>query len=87
MSRPQPQILNTINATDFIAIDVLKTEHLYTVLYQGQSINIRKRCWRAQGETIKYLKTTYANLASAENLAKKLNKAFRCLDFTVKEVE
>jgi len=86
MARPKPEIIASSNVSDWLSVDVLKADHLYTVLYQGQAINIRQRYWSAQGETIKYLKTTYASLANAENLAKKLNKDFLTEDFTVKEV-
>jgi hypothetical protein len=86
MARPKPEIIISSNVTDLMTVDVLKADHLYTVLYNNQAINIRQRYWSAQGETIKYLKTTYANLASAENLAIKLNKDFVTDKFTVKEV-
>ena len=86
MARPKPEILNTTAVSDFLSLDILAAEHLYTVLYNNQSINIRQRYWTAQGETVKYLKPTYASLASAENLAKKLNKDFYTNKFTVKEI-
>lgn len=86
MARPKPEIIISSNITDWQSVDILKADHLYTVLYQGQAINIRQRYWSAQGETIKYLKTTYASRASAENLCTKLNTQFYTDKFTVKEI-
>lgn len=86
MARPKPEIIISSNVSDWLTVDILKAEHLYTVLYNNQPINIRQRYWSAQGETIKYAKPTYASRASAENLAAKLNTDFFTDKFTVKEV-
>lgn len=86
MARPKPEILNTTVVSDFLSVDILAAEHLYTVLYNNSAINIRQKYWTAQGEIVKYLKPTYANLAGAQNLATKLNKDFFTDKFTVKKI-
>lgn len=63
---------------------VVSTGTLYTVLYKGQPIQLRKD--HALCEIHKYISTTSTQRGTAERLARKLNAMFNCTDFKAQEV-
>jgi len=86
MSRPKPNIINSTQVTDRLKIEVLASANSYLILYKGQPINLRQTFWTVRGEIVKYMRTSYASRASAENLRDKLNSYFFTNDFEVKDI-
>jgi hypothetical protein len=85
MSRPKPRILTEAIGSDSTRIDqVLETEALWAVFYQGKPFNL-KSCTFYTDETqdSKYKKIAFSNPGHALGLAKKLNEQFQCNDFAV----
>ena len=84
MSRPKPQIL--IEHTDkstYKSDQVLGSEGIWAVFYDGQPINLRSQNILVQYPGPKYRKVSFSNPGHAINLAKKLNKQFKTDAFSV----
>jgi hypothetical protein len=84
MSRPKPTIL--AEATDtktHKAEQVLASDGIWTVFYDGRPINLRSNPLYAAHSGPKYKKVSFSNPGHAVNLAKKLNKQFKTELFTV----
>jgi len=84
MSRPKPQIL--IEHTDkstYKSDQVLASEGIWAVFYDGQPINLRNQNILVQYPGPKYRKVSFSNPGHAINLAKKLNKQFKTDAFSV----
>ena len=86
MARPAAEIINSIQVTDTLGIDILAAEALWVIMYRAQPFSIRQRYWGARGEFPKYIRTTFPHKKSAENLAKKLNEQFITDEFVVKQI-
>ena len=84
MSRPKPNILaeNTDKNT-YKVEQVLASEGIWTVFYEGRPINLRSMPMLAAHSGPKYKKVSFSNPGHAINLAKKLNKQFKTELFTV----
>lgn len=80
MSRSKPNILieklNAANQRD----QILASNGIWAVYYQGQPINFRNVL---NYRIPKYRKTAFANPGHAINLARKLNSQFKTTEFTV----
>ena len=84
MSRPKPQVL--IEHTDrqtYRTEQVLASEGIWAVFYQGQPINLKTGNMLTQYPGPKYKKVSFSNPGHAHNLARKLNARFKTTDFTV----
>lgn len=86
MARPKPTILLNREIDPQHSIEILQAEQLWTVVYQGQPINIRKVVWIVSGTSFKYLRHGFPKEAPAKNLAEKLNRWFFTDQFTHKRV-
>ena len=86
MARPQAEIINSIQVTDQLGIDILAAEALWVILYRDKPFSIRQRYWGAKGEFPKYLRTTFPHKKSADNLATKLNLQFITDEFVVTKI-
>ena len=84
MSRPKPEILiEKIDISTYKAEQVLASEGIWTVYYQGRAINLKSSNMLISYPAPKYKKVSFSNSGHAINLARKLNKKFDCEDFTV----
>ena len=84
MSRPKPQVLLEItNKSNYKAEQVLASEGIWAVYYDGKPINLKTSSLLAQYPGPKYRKTSFSNPGHAFNLSKKLNLQFKTAKFTV----
>ena len=84
MSRPKPEILiEKIDRSTYKTEQVLASEGIWTVYYQGRPINLKSSNMLISYPGPKYKKVSFSNSGHAINLARKLNKKFDCEDFTV----
>ena len=84
VSRPKPTILVEItNKATYKTDQVLASDGIWAVYYQGRPINIKTQNMLVQYPGPKYKKVSFSNPGHAINLAKKLNKQFQTDEFTV----
>lgn len=84
MSRPKPKILLEIaNKKTFKVEQVLESEAIWAVFYQGKPVNLKTGSLVASYPGPKYKKVSFSNPGHAHNLAKKLNKMFNSTEFEV----
>lgn len=84
MARPKPELLlESVNKKNYRSEQVLKSEAIYAVFYQGSPINLRSLNTLISYPGPKYKKTSFPNVGSAFNLADRLNKLFHTDDFEV----
>ena len=84
MSRPKPRvILEYTNKENFKIEQVLESEAIWAVFYKGQPFNLKSGSVVTSYPGPKYKKVSFSNPGHAFNLAKKLNKIFKCNDFDV----
>lgn len=84
MSRPKPKVLLEIaNKKTFKVEQVLDSEAIWAVFYQGKPVNLKTSSLVASYPGPKYKKVSFSNPGHAHNLAKKLNKIFNSSEFQV----
>lgn len=84
MSRPKPDVLvEVINKSTYKTDQVLASDGIWAVYYQGKPINLKTQNMLVQYPGPKYKKVSFSNSGHAINLAKKLNKQFKTTDFSV----
>lgn len=84
MSRPKPNVLLEItNKKSYKTDQVLESDAVWSVFYQGKPINLKTSSVVAQDVGAKYKKVSFANSGHAFNLAEKLNKMFNTTEFSV----
>lgn len=84
MSRPKPTvILEKVDRDTYKADQVLASDGIWSVFYQGKPINLKTSNLLISYPGPKYKKVSFSNPGHAINLAKKLNKKFSTEDFTV----
>lgn len=84
MSRPKPKvILEYVNKENFKIEQILESDAIWAVFYQGQPFNLKSGSIVASQPGPKYKKVSFSNPGHAYNLAKKLNKLFKTEDFKV----
>jgi len=84
MSRPKPDVLvEIINKETYKTDQILASAGIWAVYYQNRPINLKTQNMLIQYPGPKYKKVSFSNSGHAINLAKKLNKQFNTLDFTV----
>ena len=84
MSRPKPTVLlEHVNKTNYKSDQILNSEGIWAVFYDGQPINLKTQNMLVAYPGPKYKKVSFSNPGHAINLAKKLNTLFKCGKFTV----
>jgi len=84
MSRPKPRILlEYANKENFKIEQILDSEAIWAVFYQGQPFNLKSGSMVTSYPGPKYKKVSFSNPGHARNLAKKLNKMFKTVEFEV----
>lgn len=84
MSRPKPKILlEHANKKTFKIEQVLDSEAIWAVFYQGKPVNLKTSSLVSSYPGPKYKKVSFSNPGHAHNLAKKLNKMFNTDEFKV----
>jgi hypothetical protein len=84
MSRPKPTvILENVNKTTYKCEQVLSSEGIWAVYYDGQPVNLKSSHQLVAYPGPKYKKSAFSNPGHAINLAKKLNVQFKTDKFTV----
>jgi len=84
MSRPKPRILlEYANKENFKIEQILDSEAIWAVFYQGQPFNLKSGSLVANYPGPKYKKVSFSNPGHAINLAKKLNRLFKTKAFEV----
>lgn len=84
MSRPKPQImLEYVNKTSYKTEQVLLSEGIWAIFYQGSPINLKSGNMLINYPGPKYKKSSFSNKGHAINLCKKLNNLFKTDQFSV----
>jgi len=84
MSRPKPNVLlEHVNKTNYKSDQILSSEGIWAVFYDGQPINLKTQNILVAYPGPKYKKVSFSNPGHAINLAKKLNTLFKCDKFSV----
>lgn len=84
MSRPKPTILlSHTNSSTYKSEQVLEAVAIYAVFYKGKPINMRSLNSLIDYPGPKYKKTSFSNSGHAFNLAERLNKMFKTVEFEV----
>lgn len=86
MARIAAESIIKITQTSDTEYEILAAQGLWTVFYLAKPINIIRHHYTVRGQRHKYLHSTYANAGAAENLARRLNRYFKCQDFTVAKI-
>jgi hypothetical protein len=84
MSRPKPRILlEYANKENYKVEQILDSEAIWAVFYKDQPFNLKSGSLVSSYPGPKYKKVSFSNPGHAHNLAKKLNRLFKCQDFAV----
>jgi hypothetical protein len=84
MSRPKPTVLlEHVNKTNYKSDQILDSEGIWAVFYDGQPINLKTQNILVAYPGPKYKKVSFSNPGHAINLAKKLNVQFKTNKFSV----
>lgn len=84
MARPKPTILlEHTDAKTYRSEQVLKSDAIYAVFFNGEPINLRSLNSLINFPGPKYKKVSFSNPGHAINLAQRLNKLFRTEGFEV----
>jgi len=89
MARPKPTILLTyVDPSTYKSEEILEADAIYAVFYKGRPFNLRTFLNSLQDYPgPKYKKVSFSNPGHAFNLMEKMNKLFKCSDFTVVELK
>lgn len=84
MSRPKPRILlEHANKDNYKVEQILDSEAIWAVFYKENPFNLKSGSMVCNYPGPKYKKVSFSNPGHALNLAKKLNRLFKCDDFSV----
>lgn len=84
MSRPKPTVLlDHVNKTTYKSQQVLASEGIWAVFYDGQPINMKTFNILVASPGPKYAKVSFSNSGHAINLCKKLRQLYKDDKFSV----
>jgi hypothetical protein len=84
VSRPKPHVIvEHTNRQTYKTDQVLASEGIWAVFYDGAPINLKTSHMLTQYPGPKYKKVSFSNSGHARNLARKLNTQFKTDKFTV----
>jgi len=84
MSRPKPNIIiEHHNKETYKVEQILESDAIWAVFYQDKPFNLKSGSIVSSYPGPKYKKVSFSNPGHARNLAKKLNKLFKCSCFSV----
>lgn len=84
MSRPKPKVLlEHANRENYKVEQILESEAIWAVFYKDNPFNLKSGSMITSYPGPKYKKVSFSNPGHARNLAKKLNRLFKCEDFSV----
>jgi hypothetical protein len=84
MSRPKPKVLlEHVSKETFKVEQILESEAIWAVFYKNEPFNLKSSSVVSNYPGPKYKKVSFSNPGHAKNLAKKLNKLFKTVDFSV----
>lgn len=84
MSRPKPTVLlEHLNKTSYKCDQVLNSEGIWAVFYDGSPINLKSQNILVSYPGPKYRKVSFSNKGHAINLCRKLNDLFKTDKFSV----
>ena len=86
MARPKPEIITQHPTEDGGSIEILRSQGVWVLAYQGIPCAVKERYWLGDGEHIKYPRTGFNNQAHCQRLAEKLNDQFNTTNFSCLEV-
>ena len=87
MSRPKPRVLlENIDKKTYKAEQILESDAIWAVFYKGEPFNLKSFNSITSYPGPKYKKVSFSNPGHAFNLMEKLNKLFKCRDFSVVEL-
>lgn len=81
MSRPRPQIINSVVTDAGTQLEILQAEDCYVIVYKKKPVNIRMQHASLGPQRRKYMKLSYTNEGNAAAQVRRLNKLFNCEDF------
>jgi len=87
MARPKPQVLLEKTTKDYKTDQVLASEGIWAVYYDGRPINLKTFHVLVAYPGPKYKKVSFSNPGHAINLAKKLNRHYQTTKFSVVKLE
>lgn len=83
MARPKPTIIIEHTDRNYNAEQILESDAIYAVYYQGKPFNLRSLNTLVNYPGPKYKKVSFSNSGHAFSLADRLNKKFNTNDFVV----
>ena len=84
MARPKPEIIvEFVDSKTYKSEQILKTDAIYAVFYEGKPINLRTLNSLVSYPGPKYKKVAFPNKGHAFNLSERLNKLFKTNKFAV----
>lgn len=84
MSRPKPKVLlEHANRENYKVEQILESEAIWAVFYKDKPFNLKSGSMITSYPGPKYKKVSFSNPGHAHNLAKKLNRLFKCDEFSV----
>lgn len=87
MARPKPNIIIERVDKNYNSEQILESEAIFAVFYQGNPINLRSLNTLVNYPGPKYKKVSFSNSGHAFSLAEKLNKKFNTNQFEVYQLE
>ena len=84
MSRPKPKVLlEHANRENYKVEQILESEAIWAAFYKDKPFNLKSGSMITSYPGPKYKKVSFSNPGHAHNLAKKLNRLFKCDEFSV----